>query len=298
MNIHPECVPCMVQQAVAVLRRLDVPWSEGEPMVREVLRVVARGDYTQSSPVLARDVYGALHKMMGLADPFAEAKAEQNRRALDLIGPLERRVLADDDPFAAAVKLSLAGNTVDLGTAEQLDLDETVERLLSGLPDVDQTARLRRRADQGGPILFLADNAGEVVLDRPLITMLARRAELTVAVRGGPIINDATVEDARRAGLDRIDGVTLIDSGVALPGTRPELSSPALRRALDRAALVVSKGQGNFETLCDEIHLPLCFLFMVKCHVVARHTGLASGSSVVAFVDSLSAGSAGVLAAT
>jgi uncharacterized protein with ATP-grasp and redox domains len=155
-------------------------------------------------------------------------------------------------------------------------------------PAVDHTDELRRRAAAARRILYLADNAGEIVLDRLLIEQLpaAEGREVVVAVRGGPTINDATVEDAVAAGLDRLEGVQIVEPGVTLPGIWLEGSSPAFRRFFVEADLILSKGQGNFETLYGGVEIDtrsICFLFMVKCGVVARATGQELGDPLVAF---------------
>ena len=136
----------------------------------------------------------------------------------------------------------------------------------------------RDALDEASDVLYLADNAGEIVADQVLIRELGP-ARVTVAVRGGPVLNDATMHDARQTGLTSI--VPVIDNGSDAPGTLLPDCSPAFRARFASADLVIAKGQGNFESLCDADRTVFA-LFKVKCGVVAEHTGLPVGTHVLA----------------
>ena len=126
-------------------------------------------------------------------------------------------------------------------------------------------------------ILYLADNAGEIVLDQLLIEQLPRE-RITVAVRGAPVLNDATMEDARSTGLTKL--VRVIDNGMDAPGTLLDLCSAEFVAAFQNADLIISKGQGNFESLIDHCGANIYFLFMAKCGLVADRVGCPLGSFV------------------
>lgn len=289
MRTEPHCIPCLLEQVQRTLERLEAPAELAEGVLRRCLARMAEADFSLTTPHHARALYGEVRRAVGGRDPFAAVKAEQNRLGLELVAGAAG-ALAGPEAFRVAVKLALAGNTLDLGVLHSLDPAEALQTLLAAEPTVDGVEALRGRVAGGGPVLYLADNAGEVALDRPLLQQLAAFGPVTVAVRGGPIINDATLDDARQVGLDRLDGVTLIDSGVDLPGTDLALAAEPLRRAWQGAETIVSKGQGNYETLCHLGDPRVCFIFMVKCAVVARQTGKPEGSSIVAFAGKLAAG--------
>ena len=252
--------------------------------MRRVLGVMADLDYKLSPPQIAAEVYPAINDCLGVSDPYAALKQEYNRRALALHPRLTERLARSDRPFAEAVRIALAGNLIDFGAKphgdSDIDIEAAVERCLATAPGVDETEELERRAAAAGTILYLADNAGEIALDRLLIEQLPSTARVRLAVRGGPIINDVTREDVAAVGLD--GAVEVIEPGVTLPGVWLEGSSSAFRRAFDDADLIISKGQGNFETLHDAGGYPLFFLFMVKCPIVSRHVALEVGESLVA----------------
>jgi uncharacterized protein with ATP-grasp and redox domains len=285
MRLETDCVPCFLSQTLNTVRRFGGGREAEERALRAVLEVLARADFNLPPPRIAPEVYAAIYRELGSDDPYAAIKRESTRQALALLPGLRSRVEAAEDPFAAAVRVSLAGNIIDFGTNHPFDLNATIERVLGSPLAVDHTDLLRRRLDQAREVLFLADNAGEVVLDRLLLERLPAGPRVTVAVRGGPIINDATLEDARAAGLDQL--APLVEPGVTLPGIALEQSSSELRRLYDQADVIIAKGQGNFETLESG---PVFHLFMVKCEMVARLTGQVLGAAMVASRELLTPG--------
>jgi len=254
-----------------------------ERMVRRALRLLAEADYRIPPPRVAQDLYPLLCDTVGQQDPYREIKLTYDDLALRLSDDLVRRARSTASPLRTLIKLALAGNVIDFGVNDAFDLDAAIERMLGEEPDVDEIDRFERRLRDARDVLYLADNAGEIAFDRHLIEHAIGPSRVTLAVRGGPIINDATRHDAERVGLT--DLVPVIDPGVAVPGIALEQSSPEFRRAFDRADLIVSKGQGNFETLDALCDPRVFYVFMVKCKTVARLTGHPMKSSVAAFAD-------------
>jgi uncharacterized protein with ATP-grasp and redox domains len=178
-----------------------------------------------------------------------------------------------------AIRMAIAGNVIDYAVDGSLR-EETVRRALeraTSAPLHGDVESLRREAKASSSLLYLADNAGEIVLDRLLIEKLGPR-RVTVVVRGRPVLNDALVADAEAAGL--ADLVEVIDNGSDAPGTLLEDCSEAMRSRFQGAEMVIAKGQGNYETL-SEAPRPVWFLLMAKCGVIARHIGCDPGSLVL-----------------
>jgi len=245
-----------------------------------MLRWAADSDPDLSPPVLGQQLHRRLREVTGVDDAYRAEKDQQNQMVMSLLPELRERIDASADPFGLAVKLAIAGNIIDLGVNGHVadeDLRSSIDQALSepvhGLID-----DLRRDIDEAQDILYLADNCGEIVFDRLLIEHLPTE-RVTVAVRGAPILNDATMVDARTVGLTDI--VEVIDNGDDAPGTLLESCSPAFRERFDAADLIIAKGQGNFESLSDE-PAPIYFLFKVKCSVVAEHVGEPEGTHMVA----------------
>jgi uncharacterized protein with ATP-grasp and redox domains len=175
--------------------------------------------------------------------------------------------------------MAIAASVIDLGVKSTLDEDQVREALREScrIETLGDLAEFQKQADQGGDILYLADNAGEIAVDRLLIEELGPD-RVTLAVRGNPVINDATIEDARAVGLHEL--VTVIDNGSDAPGTILDDCSAGFRERFRRADLVVAKGQGNFETLSDT-DCNIFFLLKVKCPVIATHIRLPLGTQAL-----------------
>ncbi len=279
MQATLDCIPCVLRQALEAARFASDDVAVQERVLRAALNCAASFDFAQTPPLLTRQIHQRARAVTGVDDPYQAAKGRFNALALSLVPGLLAKVAAVADPFAAAVQVAIAGNVLDLGAQGDLDeagaseaLEEALTRPLCG--DVDS---LRRAVAEAGRILYLTDNAGEIVFDRVLAEYLPRE-RLTFAVREGPVLNDATCDDAVMAGLTEMAEV--IDNGSDVPGTVLADCSTEFRRRFDQADLIIAKGQGNFESL-SETRGPIWFLFKVKCPVVVAHTGLPLGAHVL-----------------
>lgn len=243
-----------------------------EHVLRETLRLVAEMPFDRPPPWLGQRIHKLLRDATGNPDPYRAVKRHSNALALELYPTLKQRVRASADPFAAAVRMAVAGNVVDFGCRSDLGDDEVLQAIddaVDGLIDEVAVAGLGRAVHEARDILYLADNAGEIVLDRLLIEeMPADR--ITLVVRGSPVINDATREDAEAAGLSDLVAVT--DNGSDVPGTILETCSRSFRSRFEECDLVIAKGQGNYETLSG-VDQSIFFLFKAKCPVIARDAG-------------------------
>jgi hypothetical protein len=283
MKTALDCIPCLLRQALEAARMATADPGVHEQLIRGVLSDASQLDYDQAPPVIAQRIHRTLRDLSGVADPYREVKARFNRMALGIYPEMDNRVSAAADPFAMAVRMAIAGNIIDLGVNGALTEEEAcraIDRVLSE-PFAGDVAAFRRAADAAETILYLADNAGEIVFDRLLIQQLGGD-RTTLAVRGHAVINDATVDDARAAGLPDICEV--IDNGSDAPGTLLERCSESFRRRFDTADLIVAKGQGNYETL-SEVPANLFFLFKVKCPVIASHVGRPVGTHILMRTD-------------
>jgi uncharacterized protein with ATP-grasp and redox domains len=208
----------------------------------------------------------------GCSDIFADLKDLSNRKALDLLPELVKKVEESNEPLRTAALLAIAGNIIDYGAHHDFDINTSIEKCLHTKPAIDDLEQLRRDLDKAGKILYLGDNCGEAAFDRLLIAQTGE--EITYAVKERPIINDALKEDAATCGLG--DLCRIISNGTDCPGTPLEKCSEEFREIFAEADLIISKGQGNFETL-SEVSAPIYFLLMVKCEVVAEHVAELTG---------------------
>ena len=270
MKTHLDCVPCIIRQSLDSARLLTDNEEIHEQILREVLEAAARMDLEQSPPVMAQTIHRRLRELTGQADPYREAKDRFNRLALNLLAKYRPQMEQAENPLEIAVRLAIAGNIIDLGVKSGLDEQEVVDSIETCLTDrlEGSVGELAAAIADARSILYLTDNAGEIVFDRLLIEQLPRD-RVVVAVKGTPVINDATLVDAETAGLTEL--VRVIDNGSDAPGTVLDDCSPEFRAHFEKADLIISKGQGNYETLGESTR-PIFFLLRVKCPVVARDT--------------------------
>jgi len=279
MKVYLDCLPCFFRQALGAARRA----TDDERIHRAVLDRVASAIPSfplEATPIdVGREVYRIVREVTGVDDPYRETKRADNERVVALLPRLRETVDRSPDPLRAALTLAAAGNLIDFGARQEVDPDHAIERgLEDGAGMVDYPQLLARLASVD-EVLYLGDNAGEIVLDRLVVERLVGLGKrVTFVVRGRPIINDATVEDAAFVGMD--DVADVVSSGSDGPGTALRSCRPAFVDAFRRADLILSKGQGNFEGLSDEA-APLFFLLTVKCPVVARELGAEIGATVL-----------------
>jgi uncharacterized protein with ATP-grasp and redox domains len=286
MQMHPECLPCFARQIRWICQTLGAPTEDQLEWSREAMRALLDADWHASPPEASEPMHRRLRELSGVLDPYAEAKKRQNAHMLTLLPALTERVRRSPDPLAAALRLSMAGNGIDLGIQAEIsdsELESAIDEALSVSLDHDLLARLKNELETARSILFVADNSGEIVLDRLLLDQLPQ-GRVTVVVRGEPVLNDVTAREAEQAGLN--ERFKVISNGTGMPGTSLTRCSPALRRAFAEADVVLSKGHGNFESLHDAPK-DIYFLFKIKCAVVAEMLEQPVGSLVFAHRETL-----------
>jgi uncharacterized protein with ATP-grasp and redox domains len=281
MKTYHECLPCFVNQALSALKRAKASPDQTERAMRAVFGELAAMDFKATPPVTGTRIYRIIRNITGIDDPYVADKKQYNDFAESLL-PDIRSIVADaPDTFLAALKLAIAANIIDFG--KNGALSETEVRACMGqalAAPINEVAanRLRKAIAEARSILYLCDNAGEIVFDRLLIEQLPRQ-KITCAVRGAPAINDATMDDARESGLTNL--VRVVSNGSDAPGTILDDCSESFRGIFDAANLVIAKGQGNFETLSDMRNKRIFFLLQIKCPVIARDSGHPVGTFVI-----------------
>jgi uncharacterized protein with ATP-grasp and redox domains len=196
--------------------------------------------------------------------------------AMELYPRLKKDIEGSEDALLSAVRLAVAGNVIDYGVPHSFDIENEIEDCLRKDFAIFDFEKFARAVKEAKNILYILDNAGEIVFDRILVEELAK--DVVCAVRGKPIINDVTMDDAVQVGLDKVTKV--VSSGSDIPGTLPGACDESFRDHYRCADLIISKGQGNFETLADEDR-PIFFIFKAKCPVVARHVGCKMGDIIL-----------------
>jgi uncharacterized protein with ATP-grasp and redox domains len=248
-------------------------------VIRMTLQHMIDMPYEQPPPYNSSKIFRKINDLLGIEDPYHELKNVFNNFALDLYPALEEKVKQSSDPFRAAVILSLAGNIIDAGMPDLsvAKAKKVIDDALNHPLAVDHIDELQEKASNASSILFLGDNAGEIVFDRLLIDLLPKE-RVVYAVKRAPVLNDATLEDAKIAGLT--DLVEVIDNGADAPGTVLSLCSESFKKLFYEADLVIAKGQGNYEGLSEQSG-KIYFLFMAKCPTIAKQMGCDRESMLV-----------------
>jgi uncharacterized protein with ATP-grasp and redox domains len=271
MQTHFDCLACIVRQCIDSLRAVTDDADLHERILREVFHALSEIDYRQPPPVMGQRIHRRIRELTGKVDPYRDAKQSQNQLALELVEQLRGEFDNTSKPLELAVRMAVAGNVVDLGAKSGLTEAE-IRAEIGALLTKPLEGNIRHFADtvaEATSILYLTDNAGEIVFDRVLVEQLPFD-RVTVAVRGLPVINDATLADAETAGLTDI--VDVISNGSDAPGTLLDDCSETFRSYFEEADLIIAKGQGNYETLAESPR-PIYFLLRVKCPVVQCPVG-------------------------
>ena len=273
-----DCIPCLLRQAIDALRLATADEKSHIEILRRVLSALSRMDLSASPPRMAQQIHRMVRQDTATRDPYKSVKERLNRTALSLYPDLEARVARATDPLQTALRLAICGNVIDFGPYRTMDTERIQTAIAQALADPlhGDLAQLKQALQGARNILFLGDNAGEIVFDRLLLKQLGDR-KIVYAVRGAPVLNDATIDDARSTQMTAL--VEVVTNGSDAPGTLLPDCSPDFRRRFERADLVVSKGQGNYETL-SAVKRPICFLLKAKCPLIAAHLGCSLGSHV------------------
>jgi uncharacterized protein with ATP-grasp and redox domains len=235
-----------------------------------MLNVFATFDFNLSPPVLGCKMHALIRESINNPDPYHRIKEEYNKMMMDLNAKFERLIDKSKDPFGTAMRLAIAGNVIDFGSQHQLDIMETINRVMDADFAIDHSPQLRVDLEQADSLLYIGDNCGEIVLDKLFLSLLDVPLKY-FAVRESPIINDVTFEDAILTGIDKVARV--ITTGDNSPGAVWESTSEQFQRVFKNADVIISKGQGNLEGLMDVTHDSIYFLLVTKCDLIAKRVG-------------------------
>lgn len=233
-----------------------------------------------SNPKLATEIHRIAKIHLGNINLYAEEKLKANDILLTEYSHWEAIINESENPFFTAAKLCVIGNIIDYG-AQSVDDDISgqIESFFHKNLKIDMSGELKNEIRKAKNILYLGDNCGEVVFDKLFIETM-KHPNITFAVRGKPVINDVTLEDAYQVGIDKVCRV--ISNGFDAPSTLIECCSEEFAEEYNNADLVISKGQGNFEGLMDRRHPNIFFLLIAKCDPIANLLGVDKNDMVVA----------------
>jgi damage-control phosphatase, subfamily I len=229
-------------------------------------------------PQIHRELNREFCRLTGVDDPYAVEKLKSNLITLGLYNDLRSQVIKSCDSFDMALRLSIAGNIMDYGASAAFDIHQTIKHVLESDFAIDHSKELKQRIVSAKKVLYLGDNAGEIVFDKLFIEIIMHN-HLTFAVRGSAVLNDVTMHDAEQVEMELVADV--ISNGYDASSTILDKCSQEFLDIYRSADVIISKGQGNLESLINENDPRIFFLLMVKCEVFAELLGVKKGSFVV-----------------
>jgi len=278
MKMAPECKSCILEQTITTAKISGANDLLLSRIVARSQQMLDAAPKDATAPEIAADIYGMISDVTGNPDPYHSRKKDSTREALSIFPRIQEMVRESADPLKHSLLAAAAGNIIDFGVpslvaSPQAILDEfsELEFYHNDLPALKNDLLSARS------ILYLADNAGELVFDRLFLDYARDHlpGRITLAVRGGPIINDVTREDARESKID--DRIKLIDTGAAVPGALLTRASDEFLTIFHESDVVISKGQGNFEVL-EGVDHTIYFILKAKCAVVSEYLAVPLGS--------------------
>lgn len=279
MRTYIGCIPCFFKQAESASRLARATERTQKRIMDRLSKEIPKFSLKTPPPYMGRIIYKIVKEETAKKDPFLKIKEKSNKLALKLYPYLKKKVEKSKNRLLTAVELACIGNIIDLGVRNSSLIEEEVKSFLKGKFNFKKKHKkilfdfksLKENLTVAKLILYLADNAGEVVFDRILLEEIKNNfqdKEIYYVVREKPIINDALVKDALFCGIDKF--ARIISSGCDSPGTILEYSSKKFLSLYKKADLIISKGQGNFEALWGKSKR-IFFLFRAKCEVVAKY---------------------------
>lgn len=275
MKIQLDCIPCQIRQTLAIAKKL----TDDEDVIRKSLKEALNVALTFEDHENIFSLYYAMQQIVKKInpdeDPYKNFKKQFNEICLNIAPDLKKMAYDSSDIFNAGLRISLSGNALDVmqgGILSEEYLRDAVRKSLSQKMDFKNVELLKQNILNAKKILFIGDNAGEIVFDKIFIEILKDTIlkdcagnEIIYSVRGGPSLNDSTFDDAIMVGMDKI--VKVITTGVDLPGAYLPKCSREFNETYNRSDLIISKGQGNYEALLEE-NKNIFFLLKIKCETI------------------------------
>ncbi|MFW9925897.1 MAG: DUF89 domain-containing protein [Candidatus Thorarchaeota archaeon] len=287
----PRCSACIVNSLKTLIPLLTDDKEKQFNLFRLAYKRLSEGYAKNITPIiLSVTLYQELYEKEGVEDPYREIKRLSNKAALSVLPIIEEKVqqFEGEQRFRACISASIAGNVIDYNTAEHSpDLDSLVEVFdrvqHEGFAPDDSKLLLQTLNSQTGKLLFIADNAGEVILDIPLLKYLKELGwETTYVVKGRAMINDATREDIQGTEIEKL--ASIADSGAWAHGVPLEYVSKEFLDLFRESDLVISKGQANIETvpaIQEMTGVETYYITKAKCSHISQAIGAKKGSNVV-----------------
>jgi len=279
MKAFLECISCIIRQTIEILNRTVKNEKKRQKILSSVIQKLSKIDiYKMTPPEATKYAHDEIHRLSGIKDLYKEPKKQNNREAMELYPYLKKLVKKSSDPLMMAIRLAIAGNIIDYGALAEFNIRKTIKEVLKKKFAILDYRKFKRDLKKSKFLLYIGDNAGEIVFDRVLIEELIKYVKVIFVVKSKPVLNDALIDDAKMVGMDKV--VNVIESGSDHAGTTAADGTREFKRLYQKADIIIAKGQGNFETL-DQEKENIYFLLKVKCPHLARAEGLTKGDIIL-----------------
>ncbi len=266
--MHNRCYFCHINSFEKLLNESGISEKGKNKAIHEFLAYLSKTNENITAPEIAKATNETICKVLNNPDPYKKAKERDNKFALSKLSEFKEIIEKSDNKFETAMRLAIAGNIMDSMASPNSDIPETFNYVLNSKFAIDHSKKLENQINKAKTILYLGDNAGEIVLDKLFIETI-NHPNLYFAVRGNPVINDATMEDANLVEMHKVTK-KVISNGDNAPSTILKNVSDEFLEIYNKADVIISKGMGNFEGLLRNGNKKIFFLFMVKCDVIGE----------------------------
>lgn len=278
MDIYPDCIPCITRQALFAARMAKINDVKIQmEIIKQVIKELNHIEDFKTAPEFSGVIQSIVKTYSGLDDPYKEIKEKNLKRSLKYIPYLRTYINSSADKLEQAVRVAILGNVIDLGANPDFNLESEINRISSNNIILDDYLSFKEEVYKAEYILYIGDNAEEAVFDKLLVEQLKPKKTI-FAVRDNNILNDITVEFAKKIELDKV--AEIISSGSKIAGTNLTQTNKTFNKIFINAPVVIAKGQGNYETL-ENNHRKIFYMFKVKCNTIEKRTGFPIGTSVL-----------------
>ena len=283
MKANLDCVYCIIQKADERCEKLHSDNSRKLRFMKSVFRLIGESKEDVTAPYLSKCVNDLLRSEFGFTEDYSMLKTKYNKLMLEQEEKIRNQIDGSNNPLLSALRYAMVGNFIDFAAMDTINpekLNELIQTAES--QDVNQQAynSFCKELSNSKNLVYLLDNAGEIVFDKLFMRTIKSEfpnLHITAIVRGTPVFNDVTLADAKEVGLPKM--VSVLENGTDIPGTQLDKISINSKNAIENADLILSKGQGNFETLygCGK---NIYYIFLCKCDLFVRRFAMPQFSGV------------------
>lgn len=235
-------------------------------------------DFNHPPVVFGRTIYKTISQVSGVKDIFYKEKIAIEKYLLKFTASIKHNIEEAKNPLYSAAKICCAGNAIDFGAGKKPDIKNLLRQIKKLKLKVNHFLIFREKLKKANKLLIIGDNCGEILFDKLFVEEIVKyhpKLKIFYATRSSPVINDVLISDAKRVGLHTLAKV--ISTGCDYPGIILSKSSLYFKSIYHQAEIIVSKGQGNFESLADR-RKHIFYLFQIKCLPVSDYLSLPVGS--------------------